>query len=222
MQEPRNHADGLPHPRDAARQEAATPETVTAPVRTRRRRAEWVWVLILALTSIFQFGRGAPSEGVAFAVPAIALCASLLWGPGPSWRVGTALRRWLTAAIAVLGALAILLPDASPLMTLVVALIGAAALPFAWGAADRPREPHAVRSRALTRTMVLWASLMTLLCVWELTSFALGEPSVAASDAHPTISSLIGPQLTTEPLRSLLIVAWIAGGIVLLRRGVRR
>lgn len=217
MQEPLNEAHGLHR-----RQSATGAEVEPAATRSRRWPAGLLWILILALTSTFHFWRDAPSEGLVFAAAAFALCGVVLWGWGGTRRMGSALGWWLIGAIAVLGALAILLPNQSALMQVVVGAIGVAAFPFAWGGGSRARSPEGGPSRVAKRTTVIWASLLVLLCVWELSAFALGEPSAAASDAHPTISSLLEPQLTAEPVRAILIGAWIAGGAALLRRAVRR
>lgn len=178
------------------------------------RPAEWVWIMVLVLTSVFQFFRRAPFDGVVFGAAAVLLVLMRL-------RVidieasARAPRRGVAVVVAAgAGLLLILLPSHTPVMAAAVSALGAGILPTAWGRHhDPPAEgPKHVRRRRAERA---WALLAVLACMWELTSYVLGEWSSAGPVGHPTISALVEPLLTAEPWRVLLVAGWVAAGAAL-------
>lgn len=190
----------------------------------------WLWVLVLVLTAAFQFLRGAMVEGVVFAVAAGVLALTMrsridIPLPIPAGWI-------LVAGVGVVSLVLIVLPEQSPAMAIALLAIGAYVLPAGWGSGVTRRGTSAVgrggtptaptriaRTRTLIRADVLWAVLAVLVCVWELSAFALGAWTSSGPLGHPTISALFEPLLEREPWRVLLTVAWVAGGAALLRRG---
>ncbi|WP_144267554.1 hypothetical protein [Leifsonia xyli] len=130
-------------------------------------------------------------------------------------------RRGIIAAIAAAAAaVLIMLPSHTPEMATAIAAVGVVVLPAAWGARRnrRPEEPGHV----LHRTGWVWAVLAVLACVWELTSYMLGQWTAAGEAGHPTISALVEPLLSTEPSRVLLVTGWVAAGAMLVAHGGSR
>jgi len=65
---------------------------------------------------------------------------------------------------------------------------------------------------------VAWASVFVALALWELTQLLLQPSLTTDSYAHPTISVLTDPVLTTHPGRSIVLFLWLALGWFLLQR----
>lgn len=197
--------------------------TVHDPSRTRR--VGWLWVLVLVLTAVFQFLRGALAECVIFTAAAVTLALTKrsrveLHVPVPS--------RWaLVFGVVVVSLVLIVLPDESPAMAIALLVIGAYVLSAGWGSGTAgggvpgPSRGSGSRTRTVIRADILWVLLAVLVCVWELSAFALGVWTSSGPPAHPTISDLFEPLLSGEPWRALLTTAWVAGGAALLRRGRR-
>ncbi|HOA86685.1 MAG TPA: hypothetical protein PKH61_04725 [Microbacteriaceae bacterium] len=195
----------------------------------------WIWVGVLALTSSFQFGRGAPIDGSVFAAFAVLLVAENL-GMLPDVRPVRAPSRPVLAVLALGCAIVLIMtPFAGPATRVVLALIGLASVAWFWPQAHAPRRAgeravrasQAAEERAVRRrTATLWAILAVLVCLWELAAFFLGHGGPAAELAHPTISSLVEPFVASEWGRPVFVVAWVLGGLALLgmarRAGARR
>jgi hypothetical protein len=182
-------------------------------------RSDAPWIAILALTAFFQFLRGAPVDGVIFLAVALALVAD---ATGLLRRLPLrphVVRRATTVVVViVLAVLLTALPRYSVADGVIVAAVGVTALLLAWPGDDRARDRPQARA-GVRRAAMLWATLGVLTCLWEVTMFFLGMPSPEAEYAHPPLSDLVGPLLDNPVLRFLLVVAWLAGGAALLRRG---
>ncbi len=184
----------------------------------------------MLITSGFHFFRGAAVDGVIFLVVALLLLADgtgLI--PPARFRLHLPHGRVLFALAIVLGVPMVLAPRYSATETLILSALGAVILVAVW--ADPPAEPHSARaapirtdggarnSHAGRRAAVLWIILGLVLCLWELSAYFLGRPSPAAEYNFPPLSDLVGPMLDTLVGRTLLVAAWILGGIALLHRG---
>ena len=63
-----------------------------------------------------------------------------------------------------------------------------------------------------------WGTLLIAASLWELTAL-LEQPNIETSSyAHPTISTLTDPLLSTAPGRSVALIGWIALGAYLVDR----
>lgn len=190
-----------------------------------RARDDAPWIGILALTSAFQFFRGAPADGVIFAAAALALTVDLT-GLLRFARTARMPRRLAAFSLGiVIVALLTLLPRYSFADGVIVVGIGLTLIPFAWpnrsaGPSDDPSTPPANGwPRPLRRAAILWSALGVALCLWELGSFILGMPSPTAEYAHPPLSDLIDPLLENPIGRGIGAALWLLGGAALLRRG---
>jgi hypothetical protein len=65
---------------------------------------------------------------------------------------------------------------------------------------------------------VVWASVFVALALWELTSLLLQPSLTTESFAHPTISFLMDPVLSSHFGRSVGLWLWLASGWFLLQR----
>lgn len=101
---------------------------------------------------------------------------------------------------------------ASAPVILAVAIPGLLILPLAWRVG--PPRPD---GRAGPGKWV-WAGVMVLICLWELVSFlAQPDPRTDSYD-HPTLSAILNPLFQSTPVRTLVLIAWLAIGLWLARR----
>src|SRR5437773_2079302 len=82
-----------------------------------------------------------------------------------------------------------------------------------------PRRPARWRPpRPPLTGLVLWGVLAVACCLWELWSL-LEQPNLATSSyAHPTISTLTDPALSTWAGRAVVLAAWLGLGWFLVER----
>jgi hypothetical protein len=93
--------------------------------------------------------------------------------------------------------------------TVPVAALGAAVVVAGW------RGPHRARpapAKLPAIGLALWGVVLVAGCLWELSSL-MQQPSLAISSyAHPTISTLTDPVLSTWAGRSIFLAAWLGLG----------
>jgi hypothetical protein len=99
--------------------------------------------------------------------------------------------------------------------TVPVAGLGAAVVAIGWRG---PRHTRPAQPRPPTVGLALWGVLAVACCLWELWSL-LEQPNLATSSyAHPTISTLTDPVLSTWAGRSIVLAAWLGLGWFLVER----
>ena len=99
--------------------------------------------------------------------------------------------------------------------TVAVAGLGAAVVAIGWRG---PRHTRPAPPRPPLTGLVLWSVLAVACCLWELWSL-LEQPNLATSSyAHPTISTLTDPVLSTSAGRSIVLAAWLGLGWFLVER----
>lgn len=175
------------------------------------------WIGILLATSGFQFGRGAPVDGAVFLAAALALTADGLGWLRAADRVTARFSppSWLALAGGILIAVGVaVLPQFSAPVGVVVSAAGAGAVVLGWPDGNGRRTG----GLAIRRAAVLWGAAIVALCIWELTNFFLSRPSGSTWE-HPALSDLLAPFWTNPVLRGLAVLAWLAGGYALVRRG---
>jgi len=93
--------------------------------------------------------------------------------------------------------------------TVAVAGLGAAVVAVAWRG---PRHTRPAPPRPPAVGLALWGAVFVAACLWELWSL-LEQPNLATSSyAHPTISTLTDPVLSTWAGRSVVLAAWLGLG----------
>jgi len=93
--------------------------------------------------------------------------------------------------------------------TVPVAGLGAAVVAVGWRG---PRHTRPAPPRPPAAGLALWGALFVAGCLWELWSL-LEQPNLATSSyAHPTISTLTDPMLSTWAGRSIVLAAWLGLG----------
>jgi hypothetical protein len=93
--------------------------------------------------------------------------------------------------------------------TVPVAGLGAAVVAVGWRG---PRHPRPAPPRPPAVGLALWGAVFVAACLWELWSL-LEQPNLATSSyAHPTISTLTDPVLSTWAGRSIMLAAWLGLG----------
>jgi hypothetical protein len=99
--------------------------------------------------------------------------------------------------------------------TVPVAGLGAAVVAIGWRA---PRHARPAPARPPAAGLALWALVFVAGCLWELWSL-LEQPNLATSSyAHPTISTLTDPVLSTWAGRSVVLAGWLGLGWFLVER----
>ena len=99
--------------------------------------------------------------------------------------------------------------------TVAVAGLGAVVVAIGWRG---PRHTRPAPLRPPLTGLVLWSVLAVACCLWELWSL-LEQPNLATSSyAHPTISTLTDPVLSTWAGRSVVLAAWLGLGWFLVER----
>jgi hypothetical protein len=93
--------------------------------------------------------------------------------------------------------------------TVAVAGLGAAVVAVGWRG---PRHTRPAPPRPPAVGLALWGAVFVAACLWELWSL-LEQPNLATSSyAHPTISTLTDPVLSTWAGRSVVLAAWLGLG----------
>jgi hypothetical protein len=196
-------------------------DRVASAARRARLVTDAPWLGILVAAGAFQFGRGAPIEGIPVALGFAALLADALGWLKPADRVARrpAVPTWvLVVALVVGGAVVALLPEFGWIDAVIVLAVALAAIVPAWGRRG-PAWVEVDDRRPLRRAAVAWSAVMVALCVWELVSFFTGLPSARASWRHPALSDLVKPAIDVPISRGVLFAVWLAAGWALVRRG---
>jgi len=194
-------------------------------------------VVILLLIAVFTAISGRPVNGLLLAV--VAVC--LAWDnartrrrvviPAPAAAAGLTAarprepliaarrRRPATAAVAAAGLVfaAVVGSFARYSWPATVSVIGLAAAVVAagWQGPSRSRRDPGELPR---RGTALWAGLLVATGLWELSALFLQPGLDTTSSAHPTISALTDPLLTSHGGRSVVLAVWVAAGWFLVRR----
>jgi hypothetical protein len=93
--------------------------------------------------------------------------------------------------------------------------VGASVVVVAWGGPTRRRR---VPGKFPRIAVITWGSLLVAAGVWELAAL-LQQPNIeTGSYAHPTISVLTNPLLSSAPGRSVALLGWLALGAYLVER----
>ena len=167
--------------------------------------------LIIIVAGGFHFGRGAPVDGAVFLATAAALAfAETRPVPAPDLRLPGV----VTMAALPLGwVISTWRPGTVP-VAVAVALTGP---PMLYLALATP-QPRATEVRP---GWWLWALTGVLVCLWELTQFLLQPDARTSSWDHPTLSAVLDPLFQPGPGRALLVIVWLACGVLLARTMIR-
>jgi hypothetical protein len=99
--------------------------------------------------------------------------------------------------------------------TVAVAGLGAVVVVMGWGG---PRRSRPAPARLPATGLVLWGLVLVAGGLWELSAL-LEQPALAISSyAHPTISTLTDPVLSTWAGRSVFLAGWLALGWFVVER----
>jgi len=198
----------------------------------RRRRADadtavrvgwpvWCWLFVLVAIGVVQIVRLQWFDAAVFFVAAFGAGVIGRRPAAASAPARTVSLLVLSTMSAVLGAVLCFLPRHSAAMQAIVIAAGAVAV---WLAVFNRAVAHPDRSTGfgpgIRRLALAWAVIVIIGCVWELVQFILGLLHPDA--AWFALSDLLNPLAATVPGKIVLVVAWLAGGVWLLRRGGRR
>ncbi|MGN6175137.1 MAG: hypothetical protein ACTHPS_19640 [Streptosporangiaceae bacterium] len=99
--------------------------------------------------------------------------------------------------------------------TVPVVGLGVAVIVAGWRG---PRHSRPAPARLPTAGLALWGLVLVAGCLWELSSL-LQQPTLTTSSyAHPTISTLTDPALSTWAGRSIVLAGWLGLGWFLVER----
>ena len=192
-------------------------------------------VVVLLLIAFFTWISGKPLDGLLM----LAAGVSLAWdtarrarargrggkqpggaGRGTSRSAGHRRRRsWLLLAWLAAGALYIVVVGSfsrySWPATAAVIVLGVAVVATGWRG---PRHPGRAPAKLPAIGLALWGLALVAGGLWELTSL-FEQPSLTTdSYAHPTISTLTDPVLSSWAGRSVILAAWLGLGWFLAER----
>ena len=168
-------------------------------------------IVILFITGCFHVYRGAPLDGVVFLGVGGWLAVTEARSPAPSvdcFMAPQSHRRASWGLVVIAGVLA-LAPRYGLLDVLVVGLLGGGAVLLAATRGDA--TPPVRRGAAWPYAVIGLVAALN-----ELTAYLL-QTSPAADWRHPAFSDLMDPVFDWPPTRGLQVLAWLAGGIWLLR-----
>ncbi len=139
--------------------------------------------------------------------------------PGPAEAAASWRRPVLTLTWVLGGALYILVVGSlrrySWPATVAVVGLGSVVVITSWRG---PRRDRPAPGPVPMRGLALWGVVFVLACLWELSSL-LQQPTLATSSyAHPTISTLTDPLLSTWAGRSTVLAGWLLFGWFLAER----
>lgn len=83
--------------------------------------------------------------------------------------------------------------------------------------AARPPAGRVRERQPIGRGWIVWAVLGVGACLWELAAFVQQPDPQTDSYAHPTLSSIIGPTMSSPVVRVGLLGLWLAVSLYLLR-----
>ncbi|TAL46157.1 MAG: hypothetical protein EPN91_00815 [Salinibacterium sp.] len=185
------------------------------------RFATSAWILILVIICAVQIFRPAYLDALIFAIAIVALVADAVGVIPGSVRA----RRLPPGAVVLVGLIAIaatliFVPRHSVVSGAIVALIGTAAIAFAWP--DRPASARDEWTRPVKRSGVLWAAVAVATCLWELAMYLLGSFAPSGRDNYPALSDLLDPLADGALGKAAFVVIWLLVGLFLTRRVVSR
>jgi hypothetical protein len=217
-----------------------TGRTIDGVLEERGAKTRW-WLsrpfLIIVVAGCFHLGRGAPVDGVLFLATAAALAIAELRRPAPPLPAPTPPRpapgraaprpREIPAAAVLasvpLGwAVSLWQPGTLP----VAVVVAATGPPMLYLALTRDGQSgqgadgsHGERAGA--GAWWPWAAVGVAICLWELSSFLQQSDAATANPDHPTLSAILEPIILHNPGRGLMIICWLAAGVVLARLMLR-
>jgi hypothetical protein len=193
-------------------------------------------VVVLLLIAFFTWISGKPLDGLLMLVVGVSLAwdtarrsrqgappergpaegspAGVARPPAVAWRPRLLALAWLAGG-AVYAVVVGSFSRYSWPATVAVAGLGVAVVVAGWRGPHRSRPAPA----RLPRTgLALWGLVLVTGCLWELWSL-LEQPTLTTdSYAHPTISTLTDPVLSTWAGRSLVLACWLGLGWFLVER----
>jgi len=168
--------------------------------------------LIIVIAGCFHVGRGAPVDGVIFLSTAAALSIAELREPRPP-RAREVPAALALTAIPVGALIAMWRPGTVP-VAVAVAATGPPMLYLAIKAGSHGARTDAGRWWP-------WAVTGVTICLWELVSFLQQSDPATANPDHPTVSAILEPLFQSNPARAVMIVLWLAAGVLLTRLMLR-
>jgi hypothetical protein len=81
-----------------------------------------------------------------------------------------------------------------------------------------PRHRRPARAKPPAAGLALWGLVLVAGCLWELRSLLLQPALTISSHAHPTISTLTDPVLSSWAGRSIVLAGWLGLGWFLVER----
>ncbi|MGH3880090.1 MAG: hypothetical protein ACRDSK_23955 [Actinophytocola sp.] len=182
--------------------------------RETKSRRWWLTrpFLIIVIAGGFHVGRGAPVDGVIFLGTAVALAIAELREPRPP-RTREVPAAFALMAVPVGAVTATWRPGTVP-VAVAVATAGPPMLYLAMKAGGH-------RERADAGRWWPWAVTGVTICLWELASFLQQSDPATANPDHPTVSAILEPLFQSNPARAVMIILWLAAGVLLARLMLR-
>jgi hypothetical protein len=182
--------------------------------RETKSRRWWLTrpFLIIVIAGCFHVGRGAPVDGVIFLGTAAALAVAEVREPRPP-RAREVPAALALAAIPVGALIAMWRPGTVP----VAVAVAAAGPPMLYLALKAGGQGE----RVSVGRWWPWAVTGVTICLWELALFLQQSDPATANPDHPTVSAILEPLFQSNPARAMMIMLWLAAGVLLARLMLR-
>jgi hypothetical protein len=182
---------------------------------THPTAGEFAWIAIVVAIGVVQVVRAQWFDAGVFAAAAVALAADATGRLSAATSRRRVTVRVIVIACAIATVILSFLPRHSPAMIVAVVTLGVMTIALVWPRPSRrDRWPHGVRVLAWW-----WAAILVTGCLWELAQFIIGL-FVPSTDG--ALSDLLEPVLETPLGQFVCATAWVAVGLFLVLRVVRR
>lgn len=191
--------------------------------RTRRlTRSGVIWLTIIVLIGTVQVWRRQWGDAAIFAAAAMLLIADALGWLSRLDHLPRPSRRVLLWGFLFLGVPLALARRHDLMAMILVIVVGIGAVLAVWSQRGPENGERGRSSPTLRLLGFSWAAIWAVGCLWELLQAVLGALDASGRKVHPALSDLLDPLVGTPFGQAAFVACWIAGGVYLMRRGVRR
>jgi len=181
------------------------------------------WLGILLAIAVVQLARGQWGDAAIFAVAGVLLIAESTGLLSMLERIARPGIDVVVVGAAVAALALTLAPRHSVTAGAAMIGVGVAALTAAWPPSRSTERAPIAWPSAVRRLAWSWTVVWLVACFWEVAQVTLGGSTPGGRAAHPALSDIVNPLLDLPLGKVVFVVAWVALGVFLVRRGnVRR
>lgn len=179
------------------------------------------WLGILITIAIVQLVRQQWGDAVIFAIAGLVLAAEACGWLAKLDRLPAPTRTVVGIGAAAAAAGLVIAPRHSAVAGAVMIATGIAAMAAVWAPPRTTTTQRRPWSRPLRLLAWSWAVAWIVACLWEIVEVTLGATTPGGRAAHPALSDLLDAPVDQLLGKLLFVIAWVAAGLFLVRRGPR-